>query len=230
MKRVTLHSLKCLDTETWFGPDEPELRFNVDGRTWKKGWKKVGNGHTVSVDGVLEGTDITVDLWELDTDPDDWLGGLDFTDVKPGKDKTTFRRSGAKYELTYTVVEQPRFLVAERFEAENCGPGFQDRVELVSLTVDKPTYATSIKCLSMRDPRPHPSSDDKDGTFTFAQFGSMRLYPHPDKKWRHLRIVYREQGERRRVEKKYKVITPVAINLYAEAGFDPATLELYYEA
>ena len=104
--RLELVKLHCTRKQDTVGPDEPKIVVN--GATIY-GPGDIEKGGTVYLTGrsALFATSAQVQLYEVDSGPDDDMGSTTVTgsaDVGRGDLKREFHRTHSDYELTYRVV------------------------------------------------------------------------------------------------------------------------------
>jgi hypothetical protein len=129
--RVTLHSLKCVETEDHTGDDETRLKVYVDGKKVKTWKKSMNNGESMNIGKAYTyNKSFKLKLYDGDNpgfplyDDDDWLGTVDIKNLAGDEYVAAFNRDGALYFIKYSVefsyeppvsVEQRKALLLNDF-------------------------------------------------------------------------------------------------------------------
>jgi hypothetical protein len=105
MPTLKLKQLTCNKTEDNIGSDQPYLHVNGE-KIWGPVKAKAGDSLIVNEQYQFK-SNATVELWELDIDPDDHLGAHVVNHAESGTGESTahFTGSGADYLLTYEVTD-----------------------------------------------------------------------------------------------------------------------------
>jgi hypothetical protein len=105
---LTLNSLRCVETEDWFGSDEVEIRMVVDGRPQRYLTRSMTDGDVWPLAKTFDfDREVVVEVWDADSpDADDLLGKhVLHGNSAPGV--RVFNLDGADYRLSFKVVTHP---------------------------------------------------------------------------------------------------------------------------
>lgn len=109
MKQVTLHSLACIETESWTGPDNCRLEVFVDGVLQPYMRRSMNDDQKWDLNKVFKyKSKVEVKLWDEDTaDPNDYLGGVQIGLNNVKSASVTFNLDDANYKMSYSVIDIP---------------------------------------------------------------------------------------------------------------------------
>lgn len=109
MRKLTLETLKCYETEDWTGADECRLEIFVDGVPQYPLKKSLNDGQKWYLNkSYVFKNQVEVKLWDEDfPDSDDFLGKVTIDTNLQSHATASFTRDDANYKLWYTVVDHP---------------------------------------------------------------------------------------------------------------------------
>ncbi|MUT68751.1 hypothetical protein [Paenibacillus sp. NEAU-GSW1] len=108
MRQVTIHTLRCRETEDW-GADECRLEIFVDGALQPYLRKSLDNGQSWSLNRSFKfNNKVEVKLWDEDSpDPNDHLGSVQIGTNLVNNAIGTYKNYGSSYELNFSVINIP---------------------------------------------------------------------------------------------------------------------------
>lgn len=107
MRQVTLHTLRCRETEDWTGADSCRLEVFADGALQPYLKRNLNNNQTWDLNKPYKfNSKVEIKLWDEDSaDPDDFLGSVQIGPNVVSQALGTFKLDGANYELRYSVID-----------------------------------------------------------------------------------------------------------------------------